>query len=248
MSELISVLCPTRKRPHNMQTLVSSAMETANSVKNLEFVFYIDNDDDLSQKKIEEFYQEQTAAVASGKDFPKIKHVVGDRIVLSEMWNKCLEASSGNIFIHCGDDIIFRSQDWDKLVIEAFDQYEDKVVLVYGNDGHHNEGLSTHGFVHRKWVDIIGYLCPPYFSSDWNDRWLFDVAIELKRTKWLPDVFTEHMHPDSGKAELDETHRDRIERGKRDGVAQLYNAIEMQIKRTEDVQKLHQEIKRCKTG
>jgi hypothetical protein len=247
MSELISVLCPTRKRPNNMQSLVSSAMKTAESINNIEFVFYIDRDDGMSQKKIEELYREQTAAAVSGKDFPKIKHVVGERIILSQMWNECLKVSSGSIFMHCGDDILFRSDNWDSLVIDAFDEYDDKIVLVYGNDGLQNEGLSTHGFVHRKWVDAVGYICPPYFSCDWNDRWLFDVAKHLRRTKWIPEVFTEHLHPDSGKSELDETHRERIDRGKRDNVSSLYHGAEMHIKRTEDIQKLHEEIKRCKT-
>ena len=44
MSELISILCPTRGRPEFMERLVQSAIETS-EWNNYEFIFYIDDDD-----------------------------------------------------------------------------------------------------------------------------------------------------------------------------------------------------------
>jgi hypothetical protein len=42
----VSVLVPTRGRPHNMRRMVDSGRETADS--RVEWVFYIDEDDHVS--------------------------------------------------------------------------------------------------------------------------------------------------------------------------------------------------------
>ena len=54
------------------------------------------------------------------------------------MWNRCYEISSGDIVMHCGDDIRFRTKGWDTKVLNKFKEYKDKIVLVYGDDGIRN--------------------------------------------------------------------------------------------------------------
>ncbi len=202
---MFSVLTPTRGRPQNMRQLVESARETSTS--DVEFVFYIDDDD--------------TGSIEVAKALG-VEYVVGPRIVLSQMWNKCYEKSTGDILMHCGDDIIFQTKGWDNLVESAFNEYPDKIVFVYGRDGYSPDTFGTHGFLHRNWVETVGYFVPPYFSSDYNDTWLNDVSEMIGRKRFIPELYTEHMHPINGKAEWDNTHQERIERHSRDNVAQIY--------------------------
>jgi hypothetical protein len=70
--------------------------------------------------------------------------------------------------------------------------------------------------------------------------WLTEVADELGRRRFLPFV-TEHHHYTFGKAERDETHAEREERGERDNVKMLYQ----QTKgfRDRDVRKLRTMMK-----
>lgn len=214
---MISLLLPTRDRPESLKRFISSANETA--TKPIEIVCYIDEDDDSYDKLI-----------------ASIRVVRGPRIILSEMWNKCYEQASGDILGHMGDDIIFRTPGWDKLVEKAFP--EDKIAFVYGDDGDPNhKSFGTHGFIHRKWAETVGYFVPPYFSSDHNDTWLNDVAEALGRKIKIP-IYTEHMHPAFGKGPLDKTHKERIARGKRDKVGEVYYSKEMAVKRQADVDKL----------
>lgn len=204
---MISVLIPTRKRPNNIKRLYKSAVETADNPDDLEFILYVDNDD----------------SSYDNLDLP-IKIIYGERIVLSQMWNECYKESKGDILMHAGDDIIFRTDSWDTMVKEAFAQYPDNIVFVYGNDGSpHNGKFGTHGFIHRKWAETVGYFVPPYFSSDYNDTWLNDVAKMIDRHQHIA-ILTEHMHPDLKKAKLDVTHKERIERHQRDNVGQLYES------------------------
>jgi glycosyltransferase involved in cell wall biosynthesis len=205
---MISILCPTRGRPSNMRRLYESAYATSDT--NLEFVFYIDDDDTESAAMAEEL---------------GVVTVVGPRIVLSEMWNKCYEVSSGHILMHCGDDIVFRSGGWDTLVLKAFNEVSDNILLVYGRDGLQDENLGTHTFMHRKWAETVGYFVPPYFSSDYNDTWLNDVAVSIGRRKYIPEIYTEHMHPGAGKSDWDKTHQERIARHQADRVDELYRSL-----------------------
>ena len=169
---MISLCCPTRGRPDNVRRLVSSAMATATCPDEIECVFYFDDDDGASRPLL---------ADRGLIDEERVIVIVGPRTVLSECWNRCAERARGEILQHCGDDIVFRTREWDTLVAQAFEAVPDRILLVYGRDGIQDQNLSTHGFVHRRWVDTLGYLCPPYFSSDWNDTWLFDVAGAIGR-------------------------------------------------------------------
>lgn len=217
----ISILCPTRGRTDAMGRLVRSARETAANPTEIEFIFYVDDDD--SESAVEADHLNATA-------------VRGPRIVLSEMWNRCWNEARYDVAMHCGDDIIFRSRDWDLHVLYAFERHPDKIVLVHGRDGYQDAGLATHGFMHRRWVETLGYFVPPYFSSDYNDTWLTEIADAVGRRVYLPEVFTEHMHPVVGKGTWDQTHQERLVRHQRDNVEQLYR--ELLPRRLDDIAKL----------
>lgn len=206
--ELISILVPTRGRPVEFLRMVKSALETATHAKRVEVVAYLDEDDAAN-------YSPRIIGV---------NYIVGPQIVLSEMWNTCFLEAKGNILMHCGDDIIFRTPGWDVTVRDTFAASKDKILLVHGDDCSPNtDALATHGFMHRRWVETVGYLVPPYFSSDWNDVWLTEVADMVGRRVKIP-IVTEHMHYSFDKAEHDQTYRDREERGRRDGVVEIYKA------------------------
>lgn len=209
---LISILTPTRGRPDNITRLISSALDTALHPNLIEFVFYVDYDDHSSDNVIER------ASMTGARTMT----IVGDRIVLSEMWNVCARAAHADVMMHCGDDIVFRSEGWDKLVIDEFAKYPDGIVLVHGRDGYQDERLATHGFRHRNWMNVVGTFVPPYFSSDYNDTWVTEVADKLGRRRYIPEIYTEHMHPVVNKGPLDLTHQERLQRHERDNPGQTY--------------------------
>lgn len=124
--------------------------------------------------------------------------------------------------MHCGDDIVFRTPGWDTIVRQTFQRFPDRIVLVHGDDVSVNtDALATHGFLHRRWVETVGYFLPPLFSCDWNDVWLTEVADMIGRRVKIP-VITEHMHYSFEKRPRDATDIEREERGREDGVAELF--------------------------
>jgi hypothetical protein len=207
-----------------MRRMVDSGRATAAGV--VKYVFYIDDDDHASAEMAETLNDE-------GND---IRYVWGPRILLSSMWNECQKIARYDVFQQSCDETIYRSDGWDTAVLDAFGQWPDRIGLVYGRDGIHDQNLATHGFITRQWVDAVGYFVPPYFSSDYNDLWLMQVAQGIGRTCFLPDVYAEHMHPAVGKGPLDQTHQDRLARHGQDNVDQLWKSL--LPKRQEDVAKL----------
>lgn len=222
---MLSLLCPTRKRPDNIKRLWESVLNTAEKPEDIELVVYIDEDD----------------SSYDGMEFERLVKVRGPRIVLSECWNRAYEASSGDILSHMGDDITFNTKHWDKTVMGAFAEYPDKIVFLYGDDGGPGTDFGTHGFIHRKWVETVGYFVPPYYSSDYNDTHLNDVAKIIKRHRRI-DIYTEHHHPAFHKAELDITHQERLERHRNDKVDELYRSPEMWAEREDNARKLQEVI------
>ena len=225
----ISILVPTRLRPDNIKRLLESLKAT--SFRMPEVVLYVDEDDNSYKSIYEEAHE-------------GVLWVRGPRRTLSECWNECAKVAAGEILMHGGDDIIFKTNGWDEMVAKCFEAHADKLIFVHGNDGHWKEKFGTHGFLHRKWLEVTSYFVPPYFSSDFNDTWLNEVANELGRRVYLP-FLTEHMHPLWGKADWDQTHKERLARHDKDKVEELYKSLAP--RRAEDVRKLKQAIESKKT-
>lgn len=198
---MISILCPTRNRPGNVRRLIESARDTADGP--LEFVFYADDDAPLPPD-----ITSQDGVVT----------ITGPRIMMSAMWNACWDRASGEIAMMGADDIAFRTPGWDTTVLAEFTKYPDRIVLVHGQDGIQGPDLGTHSFLHRRWVETVGYFTAPYFSRDFADTWINDLAIRIGRRVYLPEMYIEHLHPVVGKAPWDETHQERVIRGEHDDV------------------------------
>lgn len=217
---MISLLCPSRGRPAQLAAMWRSAACNA-TTHDVELVARLDDDDpDL--------------AAYGHTDVPALSFITGPRSLLSDCWNEAATAARGDILMHCGDDIRFRTHGWDRLIADAFPR--DGVALVHGRDGFQDAALGTHGFVTRRWVDTVGYFVPPLFSSDYNDTWLNDVADRIGRRVYVPEVLTEHMHPAAGKGEWDRTHRERLERHAADDPAAIY--VEHEPQRERDAERL----------
>ena len=216
---LISLLVPSRGRPAGLLRMLQSAREHATHRRQIEAVVYLDEDDAHNYLPFRERW---------------VRPVVGPRILLSETWNVCCREARGEILMHCGDDIVFRTPGWDAIVRETFALSQDKILLVHGDDVSPNtDALATHGFLHRRWAETVGYFVPPLFSSDWNDVWLTEVADMLGRRVKVP-IVTEHMHYSFGKAERDQNTIEREERGVRDKVVERFLATADQRKRDAD--------------
>jgi len=218
----ISILCPTRGRPKQVKEMAATLLE--NSTVPPEIVFYVDDDDPTFPESL---------------DYPDYKVMRGPRIIMGEMWNRCLELATGEILGQSNDDFRYRTKGWDDMVRRAFAAFPDRMICVHGDDGVWGAQFGTHCFLHKTWVETTGYLTAPYFSSDFCDTWFNDVFNAVNRRVFLPFV-TEHLHFLANKGEVDKTHQDRLNRHLRDDTPSLYQKL--LPKRIEDVRKIRAKL------
>jgi len=198
----ISLLCPTRGRPRNVVRMTESVLHNASSNHETEIVFFVDNDDEETLNTVTDLRRAFGAQVTG---------VRGDRNRnIAMMHNFCAKKASGDVLGLSDDDVVYRTSGWNDLVADAFAQYPDNIVLVYGRDGLHDANHATHPFIHRTWMETTNYFVPEYFAGDYADTWLVDVARRIGRFHFIPELYTEHMHPAAAKAVWDSTYEERF--------------------------------------
>ena len=206
----ISLLIPSRARTELLGRMIASVR--AVSVLPVEIVVRIDADD----PQLEGYRQMRAQGTINVL-------VEGPRIVMSDLWNDAARHALADVMMLCGDDLVFKTPGWDRLVMDYLDPHPDKIVLVYGGDGHHTVGYATHPLIHRRWYEAVGKFTGPYFSSDYADTWLWDVSGIINRRQYLP-FLTEHMHYSFGKGVVDQTMQENLDRRKRDNPDALYKS------------------------
>lgn len=153
------------------------------------------------------------------------------------MANECQKIAVGPIYMFTADDFFFESKSWDTEVIKAFDQYEDKIVLVCPEGRYwKNWRIGVIGFLHKNWVDTVGYLLPTYEGSQAADRWVNALAVSLGRRVRLTNVLVTHSN------HKDEVHTEKNKLFRRRGWSQKYYTPEMEEQRIVDAAKLHDRI------
>lgn len=219
---MISLLLPSRKRPKEFSRMAKSV--TATATHPVEIVARFDDDD---KESADAAYKEGALVIIG----PRIREI-------TKCWNECFDACSGDIACQANDDLVMITPGWDQMVEKAFDEVPDKILLVHGNDvfGHGNR-FGPHPFVHRKWVEALGYFIPPYFCSDFGDAWPNELADRIGRRRYVPfDI--EHHHYSYGLCEADENTLERLARHKEDDPDSIYYSSEKTQERIQDAEKL----------
>lgn len=185
-------------------------LNTADEPDNIEFVSYHDINDDSKYEFVGNH-----------------KEVKGDRLYnYSQMWNECQKIAEGPLYMYQADDIQFLTKGWDTKVKEVFDKSKDKIEFVYFNDQHQSPHFACIYCIHKNWVDTVGYLTPPYFSSHRPDNWVNDVARHIDRRVYLEDVIIKHIFINT-----DQTHLDYVKRKEEDSPYKIYADMRNQRKR-----------------
>ena len=100
----ISLLLPTRGRPHLVRRLFDSLALCTESLDDLEVIVYLDDDD-------------TTHSEISDDRFSMIK-IIGPRLSMGAYNTVCLGRASGDFIMLMNDDVIVRTSAWDRMVSE----------------------------------------------------------------------------------------------------------------------------------
>jgi hypothetical protein len=202
---IISLLMPTRHRVHRAGLFLQSVVDTADNLLDIEVVLAIDDDDKDSQK------------ICSPHVDLKIVKVIAPRASMGELNTRCLNKSTGQIIMLVNDDIIIRTNSWDRYFIESSKIFEDEIYLIHTKDGFKDSRFPIFPVLSRKYCDLVKYPYPVSYSGDGIDAHIYDIFIRLKylgydREIYLPTVYFEHMHVALGKSNCDDVYSVRSPR------------------------------------
>ena len=198
---MISFCIPSRGRPDLAKRLVDTA--TATQTGKTEFLFYL-NEDDTTLEKYKDLLDEK-------------HYTVGPNQSTCYSWNLMARKAKHDIVMLMGDDVQIQTQGWDNIIVNEFNRYQDKILMVVPSDGRMKGTLkydmdepnlwpdkplpAAHFAVHKNWINTLGYLAPPFFWHWHVDSYTQKVARKLGRCLYLPTVVfkAKKMFDDTGK-------------------------------------------------
>ena len=99
------------------------------------------------------------------------------------------------------DDMLFRTDGWDRVVADALSSGPG---IVYGDDLIHGERLPTSPFISREILAALGWYALPTCEHLYIDDAWRELGLGIDRLRFLPEMVVEHIHPAVGKAEWDD--------------------------------------------
>lgn len=195
----IALLVPSRERISSKRDLAKSIANTVHNINNVNLYFGIDDDDPTKPESIK-----------ISQEFPFVKiieiHNNGKFDGLGKLWNICARATTEEIMAMIGDDMVFVTPGWDSRILEEFDAAHcppDNLKMVHCYDGRHGAKIAVNAFVHRRYMDIMGYFMREEFRCDFIDLWLHQIFASLGRLTYRGDIHIEHRHWSFGKMPRD---------------------------------------------
>lgn len=195
----IAILVPTRERMNNRLTLLFSILTTVSDINNVNVYYGVDKDDPTLEtiKKV-------SSAIPSLKVIEIENN--GEFLGLGKLWNLLVDNSTEDIISMIGDDMVFKTKDWDLKILEEFKNGpSDNIKAVHCNDDCHGAKLAVNLFCHRKYADVMGGFMREEFKINWVDQWLHQVFSAFDRLTYRGDIMIEHRHWVLGKNVRDKT-------------------------------------------
>ena len=200
-------MCPTRNRMNKLLTLISSLITTVKNPENIYLVLGIDEDDPAKEHYL---YLKKNLRFIEIVEFKNGGKFLG----LSTMWNKMASCfpNTVDIFAMIGDDMVFMTKDWDEKIIEEFNKGpKDKILMVHCNDGMRWKGnkyenvapFPVNFFVHKFYVNAVGYFVEPFIENIHQDTWCYYIFNTINRTKYRHDILIKHLHVSETKEKED---------------------------------------------
>ena len=196
----LSLLLPTRGRSQRLKQFLDSAYQTALHSENIEVILFIDDDDssmhDFEYKKL------------------KIKKLIQSRNTMGFCNTACLKVSEGEIIIAVNDDVLIKTLNWDKKIIDFHQTQPDPIYLAYPNDLNKKGKLPTFPILSRVTCKALQAVFPTAYKGSFLDLHLYDIFMRLKklhlhRVFFLKEIVFEHLHFRNKKATIDETYKYR---------------------------------------
>ena len=149
----ISMYWISRSRSYDLLVSLLSYITNATDNKNIEYIVITDNDDNETINGLEK----SSILLQSIYDID-LKILTIDRVGYQSIYkyhNIVAENFTGDCMCTVNDDMFCLTPNWDNIIRESIQPYQDQPVLIYkkGKNEHHKQWPTSHG-INRKWYNI----------------------------------------------------------------------------------------------
>tara|TARA_B100000745_G_scaffold300554_1_gene255225 strand:+ start:11034 stop:11696 length:663 start_codon:yes stop_codon:yes gene_type:complete len=200
MGRMISLIIPTRNRPKNIARFYESWVNTGSKG---ELILVTDHDDTNDYTNID-----ARVIVHRCNDSSSSDDRAGSTV---EKINAGAEAATYDIIGFSGDDVVIRTNDWERLVSEVMTL--EPLTLGFPMCGKGQKVFPTHVFMTRALYETLGWFAYPKLRHPWVDYAWDKVGRYLEETgkgsyRNIGNVLFEHLHPMyRSSVEYDETYQ-----------------------------------------
>jgi hypothetical protein len=201
MSQLeLAVIVPSRGRPHNVARLLD-AWDRTRRLSTVDAELWVIADwDDPARDAYDGLLDRPGRPWFNIYQPAPIRRPIGP--LINELSRNLAYRAPRIGFM--GDDHLPRTGCWDGAIVDALDSLGSGIA--YGNDLLQGERLPTAAFMTSDIIRTLGYMSPPTLEHLYIDDAWAALGRAMGRLRYLPDVIIEHLHPDVGKAERDQTY------------------------------------------
>jgi hypothetical protein len=161
------------------EQFVESIEQTCSNPNNVEIIAYVDEDDKASQAQ-------------AYKCTIQIVRVIGARHTSTPLrYNTALQAASGPIIWMLNDDVLFRTQAWDKCLLQSLPRHN--LYCTFPLDGVANR--CSFPLVSHRWILTVGYMLPVCIHHNFAETWVEDIAGRAGLLMGPLPIMCEHLHP-----------------------------------------------------
>jgi hypothetical protein len=199
-----SIILASRERVHLLDSLLNSIVNTTSDKNNCEVLCVIDSDDRVTKR-----FLERLKAIC-----PFARFIVRDRAnnlnddYLNWAWRN---HSSGNNIIIVNDDVVFKTPNWDQIVMSYLGRYlvdkPDGIAYGWIEDGlterAGNLNYCCFPLVTRRAAEVVGFVMPPDFPGWGADIGLYRIYSAINRVCDMSAVAVDHISYHNGSRNRD---------------------------------------------
>jgi len=178
---------PIRQRVEKLFSTLDKYYDFIQDKDNFQFVINIDTDDkSLNNKEVLKRLGEYHNLIA----------IVGNSTNKIAAVNINMPEDGWDICVLVSDDMIPQVKGFDNVIRDKMQSYfPDTDGVLFFNDGHRQKELNTLCIFGIKYYQRFGYIYNPQYKTVACDREFTQVADDLKKQAYFPEVIIEHQHP-----------------------------------------------------
>jgi len=200
---MISILCPSRGRPKNIEQLRENILNITYDIYDIELLLKLDTDDLYKLDSRYDYF---------------IKSYIGDRspYLNRDYYNFLAKKAKGQYLWGWGDDCRVETKNWDIILYQRIEEYlkdkPDRIAYISVNEEGSKAKHPCFPLITKEAFQVLGeYHCSELLSWG-SDRILWEIYNGVGRTLHIPEISIKHLSYHDGSAPFDETAKSMKER------------------------------------